>query len=358
VRVGVVGCGAVSDKYFETLKRFAGAEVVACADSVYERALHASQRHGVSNAMPTAKLIQDPGVDLVLNLTPPVMHAEINKAALNAGKHLYSEKPLATGRSAAADLLRMADEHGSMLGSAPDTFLGSAHQSGRSFIESGGIGLPVAASASFLSNGYENSRPRSAKYYSQPGGGPMFSPGLYFVSSLISIFGSVRRVYGMGRRTYTERVIGIGQDSSQAVTVKADTHVVGLMEFTSGPVATIVASFDVAANRSGIEIYGTDGTLRLPDPRSYGGQVQLKGTADTQWKDLPVIGRGNDVYGIGLMDMITNGGQGRAYRTAAIYSYHVLEVAIGVIDSIGNGRSIAIESQSPKPALLTEGFLT
>jgi predicted dehydrogenase len=359
MRVGVIGCGAVSDRYLTTLSRIPGVETLACADAIEDNARRTAATHGIRNAGSVANLLRDQNIDLVVNLTPPAVHGQIGLAALTAGKHLYSEKPLAADYAAARELVDLGAERRLLVGSAPDTFLGSAHQIARAAIAAGAIGTPVASSAMFLDPGYEHSRPNCRKYYGGAGSGPMFSPGLYFVSSLVSLFGPIAQVFGVGRRTHPTRVISVGPEVGRVVPVSADTHVAALVEFASGHLATLVASFDVAHSRSGIEVYGTGGTLRLPDPRAYGGPVSIQRSGNDAWTSVDVASTANDYYGVGLADMILCARtEEPRHRTSAEFSIHVLEATTALLESLGGDQKIAVVSRCEPPRPLTHDLLS
>ncbi len=354
MRIGVIGCGEVSSKYMQVLGKSPHVRLEACTDSDGGRAQRAAETYGIPRVLDTEELLHSPHVDLILNLTPPAAHSEIGLRAIRAGKHYYTEKPLATDRGAATELVQLAEERGLLLGSAPDTFLGSAHQAGRRALESGDIGEPVSIEAKFLSPGYESTRPLARKYYSGPGSGPLFSPGLYFVSSLVSLFGSVDRVYGTSHRMTQSRRIEIGPEAGAVVPVLVDTHVVSTIKFESGLAALFTASFDTAASASYIKVYGTEGTLILPDPRTYSGDVSIESEDCGALRSVKSDNRANDHYGRGMLDMVMAADGTRPNRTSYQFAYHVLDVVYSIIESASNGNSAALLSRCDRPPLREE----
>ncbi|MDQ3327962.1 MAG: Gfo/Idh/MocA family oxidoreductase, partial [Chloroflexota bacterium] len=227
VRAGIVGTGTISDVYFRAGRTFEVLDIVACADLFPERARAKSNQHGVAKAYSTDELLADPDIELVINLTIPKAHAEVGLAALQAGKHVYSEKPLALSREDGQALLETARETGLLVGCAPDTFLGGGLQTCRKLIDDGVIGEPIGATAFMMSHGHESWHPDPAFYY-DVGGGPMFDMGPYYLTALISLIGPMRRVTGSARVTFPERTITSQPRAGTTIPVRAPTHVAGV----------------------------------------------------------------------------------------------------------------------------------
>ena len=268
IKVGIIGCGNISKIYCESPTKFPNIEIVACADIDLERARARADAHGIAKALSVDDLLADSDVQIVVNLTVPAVHAAVSKRILEAGKHVYSEKPLATNREDAIELLALAKSKGLRVGCAPDTFLGAGLQTCRKIIDDGLIGEPVGAAGWMLSHGPEGWHPDPEFFY-QPGAGPMFDMGPYYLTTLTSLLGPVQRVTGSARVSFPERIIGSAAKRGQKIKVNTATHIAGVMDFTAGAVGTLTTSFDVhATNAQHIEIYGSEGTLIVPDPNT------------------------------------------------------------------------------------------
>jgi predicted dehydrogenase len=356
IRIAVVGCGNISDIYFKNLATFEAARVVACADLDLARAQATASRYGLERSGSLEEVLKDPEVDLLLNLTTPDAHASVALAALEAGKHVYNEKPLALALEDANRMLELAQAKGLRVGCAPDTFLGGGLQTCRQLIDEGAIGVPVAASAFMTCPGHESWHPNPAFYY-QPGAGPMFDMGPYYLTALVSLLGPVRRVAGQARISFPERTITSQPRHGEKITVNTPTHVTGLMEFEQGVQGTIITSFDVwAANLPFLEIYGSLGSLSLPDPNTFGGPVKLFTKAEKVWKDVPVTRAFTEnSRGLGVADMAEAIRNDRPHRANGELARHVLEVMHGFLTSSQEGHHIEIQSRPIRPAALRAG---
>lgn len=353
VKVGVVGCGNICSIYFQNANRLPILEVVACADLVSERAEAAAREHGIPRCCSTEELLADPEIELILNLTIPKAHAQVALAAIQAGKSVYNEKPLAISRADGKRLLEAARERGVLLGGAPDTFMGAGLQTCRKLIDDGWIGFPVAAAAFMTCHGHESWHPDPEFYY-QLGGGPMFDMGPYYLTALISLLGPVRRVTGLNRITFPERLITSQPKAGTRVTVEVPTHVLGLLEFASGALATIVMSFDIwHAALPNIEIYGSEGSLRAPDPNTFGGPVSLRRATAPEWSPIPLSHPYPDnSRGLGPADLAYALRTGRPHRPSAELCYHVLDLMHAFHEAADQGRHITLESTCDRPAPL------
>ncbi|HEX9108026.1 MAG TPA: Gfo/Idh/MocA family oxidoreductase, partial [Longimicrobiales bacterium] len=302
--IGVVGVGDISGAYLRTFRLFDQLEVVACAALHLERAQARAAEFGIPRACTLEELLADPAVDIVVNLTVPNAHYEIARRALEAGKSVYNEKPLALTREQGAELLALASTNGLRIGCAPDTFLGAGLQTCRRLIDEGAIGQPVAATAFMLCHGHESWHP-SPEFYYQVGGGPLFDMGPYYLTALVSLLGPVRRVSGAARATFPERTITSEPRRGQVVRVEVPTHVAGVLELEVGAIATLVTSFDVwSSNVPLLEIYGTEGTLSVPDPNTFGGPVRLRKATELAFRDVRMLhGYAENSRGLGTADM-------------------------------------------------------
>lgn len=357
VKIGIIGCGAISDIYFQSGRAFEILDIVACADLDMERARTQAAQHDVPRACSVEELLADPEIEIVVNLTPPVVHFEIGMMAIRAGKSVYNEKPLEIRREDARQMLEAARANRVLVGGAPDTFLGGGLQTCRKLIDDGWIGEPVAAMAFMLNHGHESWHPNPDFYY-QPGGGPLFDMGPYYLTALTALLGPARRVTGAARITFAERMITSWPRYGDRITVNTPTHVAGVIDFASGAIATIVTSFDVWASEvPWMEIYGTAGSLRLPDPNTFGGPVRLRRAEASEWSSIPLThGHTSNSRGIGVADMAYALRSGRPHRANGELAYHVLDIMQALHDSAREGSHIELASTCSRPAPLPLGL--
>ncbi len=357
VRVGIVGCGNISSQYLEACRRFRLLKVEAVADLDADLARNRAAEFDVPRVLEPEALVENPAVDLVVNLTVPSAHAAVSLAALRSGKAVYSEKPLATTRADGAYLLSVARERGVRLGGAPDTFLGAALQTGRKLIDDGWIGRPLGATAFVVSHGMEHWHPNPGFFY-QPGAGPLFDVGVYYVTALVALLGPVARVAGAGTTGSRVRPFLTGPRRGETFPVTTPTHVAALLEFAAGPVASLVASFDVwGSELPRLEIYGTEGTLSLPDPNFFGGVVRLLRAGAEAFTELPLShGFARTARGLGAADLAHAFRSGRPHRAGAELAYHVLDTMQATLESAEQGRRIDLESSCERPAPLPLGL--
>ena len=355
-RIGVIGCGNISGIYFKTCKTFRTIDVIACADAVPERAQAKAEEQGI-RALSVDQLLRNPDIDIVLNLTVPKAHAEVALMALEAGKHVYSEKPLATNRAEGKRIIEFARSKGLRVGSAPDTFLGAGLQTCRKLIDDGWIGKPVAATGFMMCHGHESWHPDPEFYY-EAGGGPMFDMGPYYLTALVSLLGPVTRLCGSAQSGFAERVISSEKKFGKRIPVETPTHIAGVMDFRDGVVATLVTSFDVwGANLPPIEIYGTEGSLAVPDPNNFGGTVSVRRMGSKEWTAMPHShGFAENSRGIGVADMASAIESGRPHRASGELAYHVLDVMEGFLDASRDSAYYRPESSAERPAPLPLGL--
>lgn len=354
-RVGLIGCGNICDRYFRFCATFADIEIVACADLLPERAREKAAQHGV-RAMSVDELLDDPEISIILNLTIPQAHAEVDLAALEAGKHVYGEKPLALDLADGKKVLAAALERDLRVGNAPDTFLGGGQQTSRKLTDDGWIGRPVAAVAFMASRGHEHWHPDPTFYY-KAGGGPMLDMGPYYITALINLLGPVTRVTGSTNITFPQRRITSEPKYGELIDVEVGTHQTALLEFAGGPVATLIMSFDVwAHNLPRVEVYGTEGSLLVPDPNNFRGPVLLRREGAEEWSDIPLTHSDKVERGFGVADMASAIRHGRPHRASGELALHALEVMLAVDEASASGRRVHIESSVDRPALLPTGL--
>ena len=352
VKVGVIGCGDISGAYFNASQIFSNIEIVACADIRMEAARSKAAEYDLK-AMTVDELLADKQIQIVLNLTTPQAHTEINLKALNAGKHVHCEKPLAVEKNDGKKVLALAKEKGMLVGCAPDTFLGGGHQTCRKLIDDGIIGKPVAGTAFMMLHGHESWHPNPGFYYLK-GGGPMLDMGPYYITALINMLGPVRRVSASTSMAFKERIATSEKRYGERLPVETPTHIAGTIDFQSGAVITIVTSFDVWYHSNHfIEIHGTEGSLQVPDPNYFDGPVKICRADNESWEEVPLShGYTDNMRSIGVADMARAIQQKTINRCNGNMAYHVLEVMHAFLKSSESGKHIMIESSCERPDIL------
>ncbi|MFH1706590.1 MAG: Gfo/Idh/MocA family oxidoreductase [Planctomycetota bacterium] len=356
VSVAVIGCGNISGIYFTNCKRMESLKVTACADLDRSRAAARAKEFGIPRVLTVDQVMADPEIELILNLTVPKAHYSVAKRAVMAGKSVYNEKPLTLTPAEGRTLLKLAAKKRVLVGGAPDTFLGAGHQACRAIIDSGEIGTPVAATAFMMCHGHESWHP-SPEFHYEVGGGPMLDMGPYYVTALVNMLGPVRRVTGSARISFPKRTITSEPKHGKVIKVATPTHLAAVLDFRSGAIATLVTSFDVWAHtHSCIEIYGSEGSLRVPDPNGFGGDVLIKKPGDQEWK-LVEYSRpyAENSRGVGVADLACSiRRRSRKHRASGTLTFHVLEVMSAVHAASKAGRHKLITSTCNLPAPVPE----
>lgn len=372
-RVGLIGTGRISDIYLRNCAAFDGLDIVACGSLDMNESRAKAQAFGIPRAAPPDEILADPGIDAILNLTIPAAHAGVSMAALDAGKHVYSEKPFVTDLDDGRRILDLAAAKGLAVGNAPDTFLGGRWQTLRKMLDQGAIGAPTGVAAFVPTHGVERHHPNPDFYYAK-GGGPLLDLGPYYLAAMVFCLGPIARVAGMARRTFPERMIENGPRHGQMMPVEVDTHCLSLIQFESGVIGQMMVSFDVWESETPrLEIYGTDGTLCIPDPDPGDGANVFEGpvwlrrretsrwtmrprpAAPAEWETAPnTHGLNLDARGVGLADLARAVREGRSPRASGALGLHICEVMQGMLDSPGLGRFVAIDSRPERPAILPE----
>ena len=356
VKVGIIGCGAISNAYFKGCKTFPILEIVNCADLDVARAKAKADEFGIPRHGDVAQLLADPEVEIVVNLTIPRAHTSVNLGAIDAGKHVFCEKPFAISRNEGLPVLAAAKAKGVLIGSAPDTFFGESHQSCRKLIDDGAIGQPIGAVAFMACHGHETWHPSPAFYY-DIGGGPMFDMGPYYLTALVNLMGPMKRVSGSTKITFPERLITSQPLHGTKVEVKTPTHLAGTIDFVNGAIATVMMTFDVwHQHLPRIEIYGTEGTLAVPDPNGTGGEILLRRCDQREWRNMPITHTGIAGRGAGVADMAYAIVSGRAHRANGEMAFHVVDAMQAFEDSSTSGRHIELETTCAQPEALPPGL--
>lgn len=341
LRVGVLGCGDVSHKYLNNLVGRSEVVVVACADGNRERAVALAANYPGMRVSSVSELLAADDIELVLNLTPPLAHAEVSMRALEQGKHVYSEKPLARSLSDAADLLAFAESRSLRVGVAPDTFLGAGALEVQRLIADGEIGTPLAVSASVLNSGPERFHPDPDFLY-RDGAGPLFDIGPYYVTLLTAVLGPISRVSAFATMGRTERTVLVGPRAGEKFSVETPTHVTAILQFASGCVGTLTTSFEVVHTATpNVEIYGTEGVISAPQANSWSGPILLARAGDATFTEVPLPATTEHGYlGLGLIEMAASIRAGRIHQSDGARALHVLEVLAAILESAGHGGTV------------------
>lgn len=354
LKIGIIGCGNISSIYMENCPKLPYLELVACADLDTERARSQAEKFGIPLAYSVAELLSDPEIELVINLTIPKAHASVSIQALEAGKHVYTEKPLAVTREEGQLILEAAKKHNLLVGSAPDTFLGAGIQTAVNLIEQGEIGVPIGASAFMIGRGHEHWHPDPAFYY-DTGGDSMFDMGPYYLTALVALLGPIKRISGSTRISYPERTILSTPKAGTKLKVSIPTHISGVIDFASGVIGSITTSFDAFGGTSlpPIEVYGSEGTLLVPDPNTFSYPVKIRKRDEKEFKEVPLTyGYTQNNRGLGVADMARAIIEGGKYRANCDLAYHVLEAMYGFHDSSDNGQHYLMKSTCDRPKSL------
>ncbi|HEX7010416.1 MAG TPA: Gfo/Idh/MocA family oxidoreductase [Phycisphaeraceae bacterium] len=364
IRVGVIGCGAISDQYFRFASQYPILKVAACADLDAQRALSQAAKYGVPCVCTSVdELLADESVELVVNLTTPDAHAPIALRAIEAGKHVYNEKPLAITPAEGRALLEAARARGVHVGCAPDTFLGTAHQTCRRLIDQGVIGQPIAATAFMLSRGPEHWHPNPVFYY-QPGGGPMFDMGPYYLTALINLLGPITTITGLADILIPQRIITSKPKYGQEIRVQTPDHITGSMRFACGACATIITSFAVhhpTYERSHpITLYGTEGTMMVPDPNGFDGEVRIRLAGESEWRVVEPCHRHPNGRSLGVAEMAHALRTRREPRASGRLALAVLHAMQAFLDASTTHQAQTLPADYDRPPALPhdDGFLT
>ena len=347
MKVGIIGCGNISGAYFGGAQKTDVLEIKSCADIRMEAAKSAAEKYGCQ-AVTVDELLADPEIELVVNLTIPRTHVEVGLQVLEAGKHVYSEKPMGVNFAEGQKLIQLASEKKLRVGCAPDTFLGTGGQTARKAMDDGSIGRPIAGTAFMCGHGHEHWHPNPAFFY-DIGGGPMLDMGPYYITALVNILGPVKRVAGITTKAFEERVATSSGASGQHIPVKVSTHLTGVMEFVNGAVITMIMSFDMWRHSLPcIELYGTEGSMKVPDPNGFGGPVLIAPAKGDGWDEIPLAFPQNARM-IGVIDMVCAIRSRRPHRASGDLAYHVLELMTAFDKSSKSGQHIEMQSTVERP---------
>lgn len=341
INVGVVGCGNISGIYFKNLTTVFNeiVNVYACADLIKEKQEHAVEEYKIQRTMTFEQMLECKDIELILNITQPFNHYDICKRSLLAGKHVYVEKPLSLTFEQGLELIDIAKQKNLLLGGAPDTFMGAGIQTSRKLIDDGFIGDIVGATTFMMSKGHESWHPDPEFYY-KPGGGPMFDMGPYYITALINLMGGVKTVVGMNHTAFKERTITSQPKYMQKIQVETPTHVSAMLLFQSGATASIITTFDCKKSELPlIEIYGTKGSIKVPDPNCFSGPVFLATSDGSGYKEVPLTHiYSENSRGLGLADLASCINNKKSPKAGCQQTGHVLEIMCAVFSSFESGK--------------------
>ncbi|MES2094568.1 MAG: Gfo/Idh/MocA family oxidoreductase [Actinomycetota bacterium] len=343
IGVGLIGAGTISRQYLENLTSFPDIVVHSIGDVYEPVAKERAAEFGIETWGGVDATLGHPDVEIVINLTVPAAHVEVALAAIAAGKHVWSEKPFSLDRASGLALIAAAEQAGVRLGSAPDTFLGAGLQTARRMIERGDIGVPLTALTLMQSPGPESWHPNPAFLF-QEGAGPLFDVGPYYLTALVQTFGSVRRVAALGAKSRDTRVIGSGPRAGERFDVTVPSHVSALAEFEGGQSSQSIFSFDSPMDRHGfVEVSGTEGTMSLPDPNNFDGEIRVKHRGDAEWTSCPALGSTSS-RGAGVLEMGRAIRADRPHRATGELAYHVLDTMVSISESIETHSFVEVAS--------------
>jgi predicted dehydrogenase len=358
VGVGIIGCGNISSQYLKAMRDFEVLEIIAIADMKPEVAEKKAAEFGLS-AVSVEALLDDPRVEIIVNLTIPRAHVEVGLRAIAAGKHVYGEKPLGITFAEGQKLVTAAKAAGLRVGSAPDTFLGGAHQKARELIDSGEVGDIIGGTAFFACPGHERWHPDPAFYY-DIGGGPVLDMGPYYITDLVNLLGPVAKVQAMSATPQLERPIYSEPKKGQLMPVKVATHVAGLLQFRSGAIIQVTMSFDVPGHAHlPFELYGRNLSVLVPDPNMFGGEIKTRPATSKEWTGVDYANPYADANyrSLGVADMALAIVEGRAHRASGDLALHVLEVMEAFEVASREGRAVDISTTVERPAPLAQSVV-
>lgn len=354
VKAGVIGCGMISDIYLKNCSEvFHITDIVACADQDMRRAEEKAEKYHIK-ACTVEDLLSDKEIEAVINLTVPKSHAEISKRILEAGKHAYSEKPLAVELPDGEALINLAEKTGLCIGAAPDTFMGGGIQTAKKLIDEGWIGDPIAVNAFLMTRGPEFFHPNPDFFY-QYGGGPLLDFGPYYVTAMVSLLGPINKVSAFSKASYTERIIGGNNPRrGEKIKVETPTHYTTLLEFDSGVTGTMTISFDMQypyweSKLPYIQIEGSGGSIIIPDPNKFEGPVKLR-RRDGEYHEIPLShGFTENMRGMGFANMLNDFMSQKNYLANGKLALHVLEVMVGIAKSADSEYVYQIKHKCVRP---------
>ncbi|MBT1003466.1 Gfo/Idh/MocA family oxidoreductase [Paenarthrobacter sp. DKR-5] len=355
VGVGIIGAGVISKEYLKNLTSFPDVKVHVVADMFENVAAERAAEFGIEQSGGVEAALSHPDVEIIVNLTIPTAHVEIATAAVNAGKHVWSEKPFSLDRESGLGLLKAAEAAGVRLGCAPDTFLGAGLQTALRMIKRGDIGIPLTALTLMQSPGPESWHPNPAFLF-QEGAGPLFDIGPYYLTTLVQTFGPIARVAAFGSKSRETRVIGSGPRAGEEFEVTVPTHVSALAQFASGESSQSIFSFDSPLKRHGfVEVTGTEATIAFPDPNMFDGDITITRRDSDEPETFHSVGATSS-RGSGVLEMARALRAGRPHRAQGEMAYHVLDAMVSISESVQSGEVVGLQSSASAAEPLPEDW--
>lgn len=276
IKIGIIGYGVISHTYIKDIKRlYRNIIVEAVAGPSLEKAEKCADMYDIPRTLTIEEMLLDPEIEMVVNLTPPAAHTEINRRVLEAGKHLFCEKPFALTVEDAGMIADLAEKKGLKIGCAPDSFMGSSLKTCKKLLKDKWIGQPLYVCMNMMNCGVETWHPAPENFYLE-GGGPVLDMGAYYFTALVTMFGAVDSVYAAAGMGFSERVIYTPERFGDSFPVKVPTHYAVIVTMKNGMIVNANFSFDIWKTEMPMfEIYGTEGTLMVPDPNMHGGTPRV-----------------------------------------------------------------------------------
>lgn len=355
VGIAVIGAGVISKEYLTNLTGFPDVKVHIVADMFEQIAAERAAEFGIEASGGVEAALNHPDVEIVVNLTIPAAHVEVATAAVNANKHVWSEKPFSMDRDSGLGLLKAADAAGVRLGCAPDTFLGAGMQTALRMIVRGDIGAPLTALTLMQSPGPESWHPNPAFLF-QEGAGPLFDIGPYYLTTLVQTFGAIIKVAAFGSTSRKTRTIGSGPKAGEEFAVTVPSHVSAIAQFAGGESSQSIFSFDSPLKRAGfVEITGTEATIAIPDPNMFDGDIVLTRRCQDEPETIPAVGA-TSTRGSGVLEMARAIRAGRPHRAQGAVAYHVLDAMVSIAESIDTGQFVSVQSSAAAAEPLPEDW--
>ena len=370
MNIGIIGCGNISDTYFDSQSIFKNIKITACADIIQDLSDKKALEYNVKS-FTVDDLLKNEDIDIVLNLTIPSAHKEIIIKSLENGKHCFSEKPLAINFREGLEIKKISKEKKLTIGCAPDTFLGAAGQKARSIIENQDIGKIVLGTFNIMSHGMEDWHP-NPDFFFKPGAGPIFDIGVYYITQLVNLLGPVKQINSLSMTVQNERIITSQPRYGEKIFVETPTTLMGVLEFCNNAKVQFFCSWDVwNHSHSNMELYGTGGSMIIPDPNFFSGDIMLA-KENSSWNkinnDKMLLGIPNKIdnngdkianyRGIGLSEMIESINNNRFSRCSLDLSLHVLEVMEGILFAAETQKIYLTQSNCNQPKALSEEEIT
>ena len=369
-KVGLIGCGHISETYFRAEKYFNNIKIVKCADINHTNAIKCAKAYKIK-ALSVKDLLKDQEVEIILNLTIPKAHYQVAKQSLLNGKHVYSEKPMAINFKDGLDLVKIANKKKLYIGNAPDTFLGGGIQKSKELVEKNILGKISLGNAIFAFPGVQSYHPNPEPWFAKKEGGPVIDMGPYYLTALVNLLGPAKKVTGSIMEGVKRRIIGIGPKKNKTFKVECPTTYLSTIQFKNGTIIRLTLSFDVIAHqRNHIELYGSKGSMIVPDPNMFGGSVYVCNKLGDPWKEYKTnkmhLGKINirsqssranesptnaNYRGAGLAEMAYSIENKKINKCNGELSLHVLDIIQSTMKACKTNKPQVIKTTCKKPSL-------